>query len=56
VDFGASHGFQLLHLIFNLVLAEHLHFGQSRAPTPPHLSLVAPFVGSIMVVQGGVLL
>ncbi len=42
--------------IFSLVLVKQLHFGQSRPPTLPHLSLVAPFVGSIMVVQGGVLL
>jgi len=36
--------------IFNLFLAKHLCFGQSHPPTPPHLPLVAPFVGSIMAV------
>jgi hypothetical protein len=36
--------------IFNLVLAKHLHFGQSHPPTPPHISFVAPFVGLFMVV------
>jgi hypothetical protein len=30
--------------IFNLVLVGQLRFGQSRPPTPPHLSLVTPFV------------
>jgi len=48
--------FNCLTWIFSLVLVKQLHFGQSHPPTLPHLSLVAPFVGSIMVVQGGVLL
>ncbi len=38
---------------FSLVLAKQLCFGQSHPPTPHHLSLVAPFVRSTMVVQGG---
>ncbi len=38
--------------IFNLVLAKQLHFGQSHPPIPPHLSLVAPFARSTMVVRG----
>jgi hypothetical protein len=39
--------------IFSLVLAKQLCFGQSHPPTPPHFPLVAPFVRSIVVVQGG---
>jgi hypothetical protein len=30
--------------IFSLVLVKHLCFCQSHPPTPPHLSLVVPFV------------
>jgi hypothetical protein len=50
---GQVMDFNYLTWIFNLVLAKQLHFGQSHPPTPPHLSLVAPFVGSIMVMQRG---
>jgi hypothetical protein len=39
--------------IFSLVLEKQLHFGQSHRPTPPHFSLVAPFVKLTIVVQGG---
>jgi len=39
--------------IFNLVLAKQLCFGQSHPPTTPHFSIITPFVGSAMVVQGG---
>jgi hypothetical protein len=39
--------------IFNLVLAKQLCFIQSHSPIPPHLSLVGPFAGSIMVMQRG---
>jgi hypothetical protein len=42
--------------IFNLVLAKQLCFGESHPPTPPHISIVAPFVGSAMAMQGGVML
>jgi hypothetical protein len=56
VDFGTSYGFNYLTWIFNLVLAKQLCFSQSNPPVLPHLSLVAPFVGSTMAVQGGVML
>jgi len=46
--------FNCLTWIFNFILVEQLHFGQSHPPTPPHLSLVAPFAGLAMV--GGVVL
>jgi hypothetical protein len=39
--------------IFCLVLAYELRFDQSHPPTPHHISLIAPFVGSIMSMQGG---
>jgi hypothetical protein len=42
--------------IFSLVLVEQLRFGRSHPPTPPHLSFVAPFVGSVVVMQGGMML
>ncbi len=42
--------------IFSIILVKQLCFGQSHPPTPPHLSLVAPFVGSIMLMQSGVML
>jgi hypothetical protein len=45
-----------LKWIFNLVLTKQLCICQSHPPIPPHFSLVAPFVGSIMLVQGGVML
>ncbi len=38
---------------FNLLLATYLRFHQSHPPIPPHLPLVAPFVGSTMEVQRG---
>jgi len=34
--------------IFNFILVKQLCFGQSHPNTPPHLSLVAPFVGLAM--------
>jgi hypothetical protein len=37
--------------IFSLVLVIQLCFGQSHPPAPPHVSLVAPFVRSIMLMQ-----
>jgi hypothetical protein len=40
-------------LDFNLVLLKQLCFGQSHPNTPPHFSLVAPFVASVMSMQGG---
>jgi hypothetical protein len=42
--------------IFNLVLVKQLCFGQSHPLIPPHLSLVAPFVGSTMSMQKEVML
>jgi hypothetical protein len=42
--------------IFNLVSVKQLCFGQSHPLIPPHLSLVAPFVGSTMSMQRGVML
>jgi hypothetical protein len=47
---GQVMDFNYLTWIFNLVLAKQLRFGQSHPPTPPHLSFVAPFVGSSMAV------
>jgi hypothetical protein len=42
--------------IFSLVLAKQLCFGQSHPFIPPHLSIIAPFIGLTMVMQGGVML
>jgi hypothetical protein len=50
---GQVMDFNYLTWIFNLVLAKHLHFGQSHPPTPPHLPLVAPFAKLIIAVQRG---
>jgi hypothetical protein len=50
---GQVMDFNCFTWIFNLVLAKQLHFGQSHPPIPRHLSFVATFARSIMMVQGG---
>jgi hypothetical protein len=50
---GQVLGFNCLTWIFSLVLTKQSCFGQSHPPTPPHLSLVAPFTRSVMAMQKG---
>jgi len=53
VDFGASYEFQLPHMDFQLGLGRTITFSQSHPPTPPHISLVAPFIGLAWQCKGG---
>jgi hypothetical protein len=52
--FGESYGSQLLHMDFQFGLGKTITFSPITPTHSPHLSLVAPFVGSTTVMQRGV--